>query len=171
MAGRNLRSSLSYVAANRGDVPLLRLALGVLLVVFFLLALMLQIQTSEAFLLNGSTVTFAPNWSILTQPYDLIRGTLPIEMAKAAIWGWGIELVYLVCVVGEVAVHGRWQGVFKTGAFILVIFNFWTDFNYGSLPSGPGGQLGFAGITAFVIAFFGAIGINLMWSAISDGNR
>ena len=171
MAGRNLHGTLSYVAANRGNVPILRLALGILLVVFFLLALMLQIQTSEAFLLNGSIVSFAPNWSILTQPYDLVRGALAMEMAKAVMWGWGIELVYLVCVIGELSVHGRLQGIFKTGAFVLVVFNFWTDFNYGSLPSGLGGQVAFAAITSFVVAFFGVIGLNLMWSAITDGNH
>lgn len=157
-----------YMADNRGNVPILRALLGVLLVIFFLLALMLQIQTSEAFLLNGSAVTLAPNWAILTQPYDLVRGALPTNMAKAVIWGWGIELVYLVCVIGEVSVHGRWQGWFKSGAFILVIFNFWTDYNYGTLPSGAGGQLAFAAITSFVIAFFGVLGINMIWSAISD---
>jgi hypothetical protein len=155
MAGRNIHSAVSYVAANRGNVPILRFVLGVLLVGFFLLALMLQVQTSEAFILNGSPVSLAANWGVLTQPVDLIQGKLPIDMAKAVMWGWGIELVYLVCVIGEVSVHGRLNGWFKTGAFILVVFDFWTDFQYGTLGSGPWGQVAFAGITAFIVAFFG----------------
>lgn len=167
MAKRRLASAVSYVAANRGNVPALRLILGVILVGFFLLALLLQIQTSEAFLLRGSVVTLAPNWGILSQPVDLLRGGLPIALAQAVMWGWGIELVYLVCVVGEVTVHGRLRDWFKTGAVVLVGFNIWTDFNYGSLPSGFGGQIAFAGITSFMVAFFGVIGLNLVWDAIT----
>ncbi|HLZ64437.1 MAG TPA: hypothetical protein VKR06_46510 [Ktedonosporobacter sp.] len=162
-----VRGVISHVAANGGNVPLLRLILGVVLVVFFLLALMLQVQTSEAFMLAGSPVGLAPDWGILRQPYDLLHGTLQMDMSKAVMWGWGIELVYLVCVVGEVAVS-RWQGWFKTGAIILVGFNFWTDLNYGALPSGFGGQLAFAGITSFIVAFFGVVGLGLIWGAITE---
>ena len=171
MAKRTLGRTMSYVAANRGNVPALRLVLGVVLVGFFLLALLLQIQTSEAFILSGTPVALAPNWGILSQPYDLVHGTLPITLAKAVMWGWGIELVYLVCVVGEVTVHGRLQDWFKTGAVVLVGFNLWTDFNYGSLPSGIGGQIAFAGITSFIVAFFGVIGLNLIWGAITEFGR
>lgn len=167
MAKRRLASAVSYVAANRGNVPALRLVLGVVLVGFFLLALLLQIQTSEAFLLKGTPVTLAPNWGILSQPMTLAQGQLPMTMAQAVMWGWGIELVYLVCVVGEVTVHGRLRDWFQTGAVVLVAFNFWTDFNYGSLPSGFGGQIAFAAITSFIVAFFGVIGLNLVWDAIT----
>src|SRR5438105_2085623 len=167
MAGRNIHGTVSYVAANRGNVPILRLVLGLVLVGFFLLALMLQIQTSEAFILNGSPVTLAANWGVLSQPIELLQGKLPIDMAKAVMWGWGIELVYLVCVIGEVSVHGRLGGWFKTGAFVLVAFNFWTDFQYGSLASGFWGQVAFAAITSFIVAFFGMLGLNLIWGAIT----
>jgi len=163
-----LQGAASHLAHQRGDVPLLRLVLGVILIAFFLLALMLQIQTSEAFLLGGAPVGLAPDWGTLRQPLDLVRGLLPMDLSKAVIWGWGIELVYLVCVIGEVSVQGRLQGWFKTGAILLVGFNFWTDFNYGSMPSGLGGQFAFAGITSFVVAFFGVIGLNLIWSAIVE---
>ncbi len=168
MAGRNFGSAVNYVAANRGNVPILKLLLGVVLVGFFLLALMLQIQTSEAFLLNGGPVTLAANWGVLRQPVELMQGKLTIDMAKAVMWGWGIELIYLVCVVGEVAVHGRLHGWFKTGAVILVAFDFWTDFQYGSLASGLWGQVAFAGVTAFIVAFFGLVGLNLIFSSITE---
>ncbi len=168
MSGRNIQGTVQYVAANRGNIPLLRLVLGIFLVGFFLLALMLQIQTSEAFLLNGPAVSLAPNWGILMQPIELVQGSLSINMAKAVMWGWGIELVYLICVIGEVSVHGRLQGWFKTGALVLVVFDFWTDFNYGSLGSGVWGQVAFAGITAFIVAFFGVIGLNLIWGALAQ---
>ncbi|HLQ28129.1 MAG TPA: hypothetical protein VK140_02695 [Ktedonobacteraceae bacterium] len=171
MAGRNIRGTVSYVASHRGNVPILKLVLGIVLVGFFLLALMLQIQTSETFLLGGSPVSLAANWGILSQPIDLVQGKLPIDIAKAVMWGWGIELVYLVCVVGEVSVHGRLGNWFKTGAFVLVVFNFWTDFQYGSLASGIWGQIAFAAITSFIVAFFGMVGLNLMWDSITDLSR
>src|SRR5437660_1760426 len=80
--------------------PILKLLLGVVLVSFFLLALMLQIQTSEAFLMGSSPVQLAANWGVLSQPVEVLSGQLPLDMAKAVMWGWGIELVYLVCMVG-----------------------------------------------------------------------
>ncbi len=168
MAGNRFSGAVNSLAANRGNVPILRLVLGVLLIGFFLLALMLQVQTSEAFLLNGSPVTLAANWGVLQQPVVLIQGQLPIDMAKAVMWGWGIELVYLVCVIGEVSIQGRLNGWFKTGAFILVGFNFWTDLNYGSLGSGLGGQFAFAAVTSFMVAFFGVLGLNLIWGSITE---
>ena len=100
MAGRNIHGAVSYVAANRGNIPILRLLLGVLLVGFFLLALMLQVQTSEAFILNGSPVTLATDWGVLSQPLELIQGRIPIDMAKAVMWGgalsWSTWCVWLV---------------------------------------------------------------------------
>ena len=169
MAGRNIGNTVSYVAANRGNVPVLKLLLGVILIGFFLLATLLQIQTSEAFILNGSAVSaLAPNWGILRQPVELAQGGLTTDMAKAVMWGWGIELIYLVCVVGEVTVHGRLHSWFKTGAFVLVMFDFWTDLQYGTLASGIWGQVAFASITSFIVAFFGILGINMIWSAITE---
>jgi hypothetical protein len=169
MAGRNRFTAMAtHVAAHHGDVPLLRLALGLVMIAFFLLALMVQIQSSEAFILAGSKVTPSTvDWGVISQPVALAQGSLPLDTVKAVLWGWGIELVYLVCVIGETTVH-RHVGWFRTGAVILVGFNFWTDFNYGTLASGPAGQFAFAGIAAFVVAFFGVIGLNLVFSAIND---
>src|ERR1700730_138601 len=166
-----IQQAATAVAAKRGNVPVLRLILGVILVTFFLLALLLQVQTSEAFLLRGSPVTLAANWGVLSHPVLLAQGLLPLDLAKAVMWGWGIELVYLVCVIGEVAIHGRLRGYFQTGAIVLVAFNFWTDLNYGSLASGFWGQVAFAAITSFIVAFSGIIGLDLIWSAITDMSK
>ena len=160
-------AALQQFAAKRGNVPALKIGLGVLLILIFLLALMLQVQTSEAFLLNSSAVGLSANWAILKQPFELAQGILSLNMAKAVMWGWGIESIYLVCVLGEVSIP-RWRGLFITGAFGLVMFDFWTDFNYGSLPSGMGGQFGFALVTAFIVAFFGAVGLDMIFRGISE---
>jgi len=162
------QATAASAQSGGGGAPILRLVLGAILILMFLLATMLQIQTSEAFILNGQAVGLSANWAILKQPFELAQGTLSLSMAKAVMWGWGIELVYLVCVIGEVSVHGRLGGWFKTGAFILVAFNFWTDFQYGSLASGVWGQVAFAAITSFIVAFFGMLGLNLIWDSITD---
>jgi hypothetical protein len=174
MAGDNINNRItraaSYVASNRGNIPVFRLILGVFLIGFFVLALMMDVQTSEAFLLSGGQVTFQSlNWTLVLQPVDLFQGHIhDWNIAKAIMWGWGCLLVYLVCVVGETTVHGRLGNIFKTGAFLIVAFDFWTNLNYGTLPSGWGGQIGFAAITSFIVAFFGVIGLNLIFGAITE---
>lgn len=80
-----VQGHVTNLAANRGNVPLLRLALGLLLLAFFLLALMLQVQTSEAFILQSNVVSFGANWGILVQPFDLLQGKLSVSMAEAIV--------------------------------------------------------------------------------------
>jgi hypothetical protein len=158
----------NYVASHGGDVPVLRLLLGLVLVGFFFIGLILQIQTSEAFILRGPMVGLTPNWSTLLQPYLLAKGEPSPQMAMAVMWGWGIELTYLVVVVGGATIKGSANKWFKSCAWALVAFNFWADFNYGSLPSGWGGNVGFAAITSFTVAFFGAYGLKLIWGALLE---
>jgi hypothetical protein len=176
----SMRHALSNVATNsrRANSPLPMLLLGVALIAFWVLATMLQIQTSEAFILNGAAVTFNPNWSILKQPIELIQGHLTTDMAKAAMWGWGIELIYLVCIVGYEVAH---EGVrssnrhlaawFRTGTVILIAFDAYTDFQYGQLASGFWGQVAFALVTAFIVAFFGIVGFRLIEHGLTEWSR
>src|SRR5260370_28547593 len=124
MAGRNIGKAVNYGGASRGNVPVLKLLLGGSLIVFFLLAPLRQIQTSEAFILNGSAVSvLAPNWGILKQPVALAQGPLTTDLAKSVMRGWGIELIYLVCVVVKVTVHGRLHSPLKTPAFAPPTFH------------------------------------------------
>jgi hypothetical protein len=166
MAGKNMATAARSTTTTNKNIPILKFLLGVVLVGFFLLAVILQIQTSEVFLLNGNPVQLAANWAILMQPVQLAQGQLPLDVAKAVMWGWGIEIVYLICVAGEV--FTKYSNVFKTGAVILVAFNFWTDFNFGTMASGFWGQVAFAGITSFVVAFFGVIGLELIINSIRE---
>ena len=175
-----MRHALSNVAANsrRANSPLPLLIVGLALILFWVLASVLQIQTSEAFLLRGPAVTFVPNWGILKQPLDLVQGHLTTDMAKATMWGWGIELIYLVCIVGYEVAHESVKasnrhlaGWFRTGAVALIAFDAYTDLQYGSLASGFWGQVAFAGVTAFIVAFFGVIGFRLVEHGITEWSR
>jgi hypothetical protein len=104
---RNARSTLSGVALHAGRIssPLPKIVLGVVLLAFFTVGSVLHIQTSEAFFLMGQTVRLSPNWSVLAQPWQLMNGQLDPKMAETTMWGWGIELVFLICVVGFEIAH------------------------------------------------------------------
>src|SRR5579859_6385344 len=85
--------------------------------------------------LGGSNAPRLPGGVWMQLP-DLAQGKLSLEMGKAVLYAWGVEFVYLVCVVGEVALSGRWHGWFKTGALAIVVYDFYSDFQYGTLGSG-----------------------------------
>jgi hypothetical protein len=174
------RHTLSGIAstAGRASSPLPKILVGVLLLAFFVIGSTLHIQTSEAFFLSGPAVGLSPNWHILMQPWDLVQSNLSPQMAEAVMWGWGIELVFLICVVGfEVAHDGvaagsrRMAGLFRTGTIVLILFDGYTDFQYGNVANGFWGQLGFALITAFVVFFFGTIGFRLIEHGIAEWSR
>src|SRR5260221_12689197 len=95
-----MRHALSNVASNsrRANNPLPPLIVGLALILFWVLASALQIQTSEAFLLRGPALTFAPNCGVLRHPLDLVQCHLTAAMAKQTMARWGVDLIYLVCV-------------------------------------------------------------------------
>ena len=163
---------------HKASSPVPKLLLGSALIIFWLMATLLQIQTSEAFILQGPKVTFMPNWSVFMQPFDLVQGHLSPDMAKSVMWGWGMELAFLICIVGFEVAHEsvkasskRFAAWFQTGLFILIAFDAYTDFNYGSLASGFWGQIAFAGVTVFVVMFFGTVGLRFMEQGFADWSK
>jgi hypothetical protein len=147
---------------RQGGGPLPPLVIGTTLLALWLVATLLQIQTSEAFLLGGPTVSLVPNWGILTQVPDLVQGKLTSDLAKAALWGWGIELVYLMAMVGyELAHEGvsrvnhQLSGVFQTLSIGIVAFDAYMDFRYGSL----------------IVLFFGLVGLRFIEHAFHEWHR
>ena len=180
MAKQPVRYAVSNAISNarRANSPLPVLLVGCALLLFWILASTLQIQTSEAFILKGPAVTLAPNWGILRQPLDLVQGRLSIDMAKATMWGWGIELIYLVCIVGYEVAHESVRaanrglaGWFRTGVVALIAFDAYTDIQYGQLASGFWGQVAFALVTSFIVAFFGIIGLRLIEHGLTEWSR
>ncbi len=165
-------SSLSSGSASRrgGHHPLFVIAVGIGFLILFAIALMSQIQTNEAFITHHGVVdVYHPNWEVLFQLPLLIAGQLPSAEAAASIFGWGVELIYLGFIVGyeivmdAASISGRFMGgLFKTGAWVIVGFNWWTDFNYGTLGGGTSGHVAFACAMSFIVGFFGTIGIFLI---------
>lgn len=158
--------------------PLPKLAVGVMALVLFFLVVLFQIQTSESFFLNTPSPAFFPNWQILIQPFLLFAGRLPAATAMAVMWGWIIETVFLICVVGyEIAHEGVMQANtklapwFRTGMFIILVFDAFSDFLYGTLPSGWLGQLAFAGMMSFIVFFFGTSAVHLIARGVTDWTK
>ncbi len=175
---RRVRTNVATISSTRSGSPLPLLLVGAALLLFWILASTLQIQTSEAFILKGPAVSLAPNWGILRQPFELIGGQLTIDLAKAAMWGWGIELIYLVCIVGYEVAHEvvkssnhRLAAWFRTGAIALIAFDAYTDIQYGQLASGFWGQVAFALVTSFIVAFFGVVGLRLIEHGLTQWFR
>jgi hypothetical protein len=139
-------------------------------IALFLVALMMQIQTNEAFITHAGQVNiYQPDWSILMQIPNLVLGNLKPSEAAATIFGYGIELIYLGFIIGYELLHesversGQFMaGLFKTLSWVIVLFNGWTDYNYGSLGGGFWGHLGFALVVSFIVGFFGTIGLYLL---------
>lgn len=60
---------------------------------------------------------------------------------------------------------------FSTGTVALIAFDTYTDFQYGQLASGLWGQVAFAFITAFIVAFFGIVGFRLIEHGLTEWSR
>jgi hypothetical protein len=175
---RNTPTVVTPVPKRQGGIPLPPLIIGLALLALWLVATLLQIQTSEAFLLNGPVVSLVPNWGILMQIPDLVQGKLTPDLAKATLWGWGIELVYLMAMVGyELAHEGvsranhQLASVFQTLSIGIVAFDAYMDFRYGSLASGFWGQVGFAAMTSFIVLFFGLVGLRFIEHAFQQWHK
>lgn len=158
-----------------GGAPLAKILLGVVLIGGFVYGSIISITTSEAFYLQGATANLTPNWSILAQPVWLMQGHLTSLMVGAVLWGWGVELTFLICVAGyEVAHEGvrrnsqKMAYLFMTGMVGIIVFDGWSDFQYGNVAHGIWGQVAFAAIKAFTVLFFGTVGLHLIQTGISE---
>lgn len=165
-------------STHKGPSPLLLAGLGTLCLIFWVYVSLLQIQTSESFVLGGSTVGLTPNLNVLAQIPDFVQGHLDSTMVKAVIWGWGVEILFLIAVVGHEIAHGSVRSsnrtlgtVFATGIWLIIAYNAFSDFKYGQIGTGFWGQVGFAAMTSFVVAFFGIVGVKFLEVAVKDWRK
>jgi hypothetical protein len=165
------------MSPKRKASPAFFAGLGACFLFFFAMGLLAQIGTTQAALLGGQSVDFfKPNWVILIQPLRLIGIIPPAFSGKegaAVVISWFISMVYVGCVVGNEIFDDVKTGkgviftnLFRVGIFAMVIFNFWTDFQYGiAVFEGGAGAFLFAVVVAFIVAFAGIIGIDFIEKA------
>lgn len=166
-------------AIRVGQNPIVLGLVGGLLLAAWLGVSLFQIQTTEAWALAGTPPGIANmNWGVLMQAGQLFTGNLSGAVGKAVVIGWVVELltiVFGVCL--EVAAHGvgrssdLLKSIFVFGGFGLLAFNGWTDYNYGSLPSGMCGQVFFAALMSFLVIFGLPAGIELLIRAKAEFDR
>jgi hypothetical protein len=143
---------------------------GIAFLILFFVALMMQVQTNEAFITHQGVVNvFHPNIEILVQIPNLVIGNPSQQEAMATMFGWGIELIYLGFIIGyevlQTAASRSGQlmaGIFRTFSWAGILFNFWTDANYGTIGSGLFGHIGFGLMVSFIVGFFGTVGMFLI---------
>ncbi|SRR6266568_4324375 len=160
---------------------LLLVFVGCALFLWGVMGSLVQIQTTEAFLLGARTASFIPNWEVLHQPVLLMQGiqaatgahTSPSQItsdqAMSYMGGWAIELVFLAVVVALdvclVAIRGANKHLVKfflCAVILIVMFDLYTDYLYGHLGSGQNGQILFALVMGVVVTFFNVAGIALI---------
>jgi hypothetical protein len=141
---------------------------GVLFLSFFLIAVMAQLQTTEAGVGYGGAVNiFRPDLQILLQPVNFWMGQMSAQEGAAAFVAWTVELVYLGFVfigselmTNAVSRSGKAFGkLFLLAALAVVIYNGWNDWHFGTFGTGDGGRWAFAITMSGVVGCFGAIGI------------
>jgi len=172
-------NTVQPTVVKRGSSPLVLIIVGGLILAVFVASSLLQIQTTEAYILGGSTVSLSnANWQLFLQLPAFVSGQLSGPLAEAVAVGWGMEIITLIVSVAyEVTAHAvgassdklrRWYG---TGAVILMALNGFTDYNYGTLSSGWLGQLLFAGVTSFIVVFGLVAGIACVERAFVEFRR
>lgn len=168
-------SAAKPTSTNKGHHLGIAMFVGIGMIALFVVVLVAQIQTNEAFITHkGNVNIFQPDWGIILQIPALVTGGLPADQAAAAIVGWGVELLYLGFIVGyeilKDSVHSAsgpaMARIFRSLGFVLIAFNGYTDYLYGTLGSGIGGHLAFALMCSAIVAYFGTVGwalINHSW--------
>ena len=162
-----------------GQNPFVLAILGVLLLAAWLGCSLFEIQTTEAWILQGNPPGIANvAWGVLYQFGQLASGNMSGSVGKAMVVGWAVEIITLIfgCAL-EVAAHGvgrsspELKGLFLFAGFALMAFDGYTNYNYGSLPSGQCGQLFFAGVMAFLVVFGLPASIEMLLRAKDEFTR
>jgi hypothetical protein len=169
--------------------PIVLLVVGVIVGGFYLWGNLTQIQTSEAWILQThSAVSLVPRFDLFGQIKEFFTGQLTGGALVADTWGWGIQIVLLVCSIGierpQLFIHRKYNhqmqfsesvakaarrraGIFKTVAFAMIVLDSVADFNYSS-TSGVWGQFAFSAITLTMSFFFGLIAYHLIDAGLSE---
>jgi hypothetical protein len=176
--GPTVVDSTAVVRHSHLIPPIAVAVVGCLAIIFGIgIGITIQIQTTEANLQGlVSYNAFMPNLFVFWQPVDLfINPNLSFDERMADTASWIVEVGTFIFIVGysdalEVAGSSGWimRRFWFLLSWALFIFNFESDYRYGSIPGAIHpwlGHLEFAvGISAAVM-FFPIIGLYLIRKA------
>lgn len=170
MRGSSVKKDMPASAVSRGGINgKYIMGVGVLLLVFWVVCVVTQITTNEAWISGEHTINvFRPDWFVLLQPFSFALGQSTNPMA--VLFGWGIEILYLAFSVagfalvrGSIHQSGKVLGfIFELLSYAALGINWWADYSYGTLGLGDWGHFFFACMTAFIVGAFGNIGMFLV---------
>lgn len=165
------RANVHRIHHRLGSSPLILFLLGALSLLMWAAASVVQIQTSEYLALGNNNRVASVAWQVLTQPWLLVTGQAPIQLATSWIYGWVVETVTLVFALAlAVAIHkisaanphlAKW---FLIAGGLLIILNSWADYN-----SSPGDNALVQFLIALAIGGIVVVGLPLGIGLIEHG--
>lgn len=171
--------------------PIVHVIFGGVLLLIWILANMMQVQTSEAwFLGTESARNLIPNMTIFTQFGDFFSGHMgTAEQITAFVFAWLIQSVLLVTKIGlaRVQMHvakrygnaaptetmirsaRRRVSIWNSLSVIIIVLNSIADFSYVS-HLGIWQQIAFVAVLTIATFYFGTFGIQNITAGISKMN-
>lgn len=150
--------------------------LGLICIGFWIEFIALDVQATEAFFNGGGPATLDSTMATLMQVPNVLLGSVDLHTKVIICVGWGVELIYAICVAGYQICHSavgyhnpHMAGIFRNVGLCIIAFCLWTTGNYGSNLD-FWGHLAFATITGFCSAFLGIAGVALLENvSVSSG--
>lgn len=166
--------------------PIVHTVWGMVLLVGFVLGMMLQIQSTEAWMLGEKAAALTPDISVFAQFPDFFSRHLPPDVSTAFLVAWAVELTYITIKIGTARpqshVLRRYgggsmseavlksarirAGVWSVLSWAILAFNAFTDWTY-STSLGGWQQLAFIVIVGCTTFFFGTLGIQNLVAGMS----
>lgn len=166
-----LRHRVGRLHKKLGSSPLIMFFLGALVLMLWLAGTVVQIQTSEYLALGNHTRVAGVAWGILVQPWLLIIGQAPTDLATSWIYAWFIETLTLVFAlalsvaivkIGSVNPHiVKW---FVIAGLVLIALNSYADYS-----SSPGANALVQFLIALAVGMDVTIGLPLGLGLIEHG--
>lgn len=167
----NIREHAGRAHKKLNNSPIIMWFLGALVLLLWLCATIVQIQTSEFLAMGAEQVVKSIAWNVFSQPYLLITGQAPASLQTPWMYGWVVEACTLIVGLALVAaftkigsVNRLLAKIFVGAAVLLVILNSWADFT-----SSPGSNDMIRFLVALAIGLIVTCGLPLGVGLIEYG--
>ncbi len=187
-----LSSSSPASTAQKQDVsllifpPIVHTIWGMILLGGFALGMLMQVQSTEAWMLGSATHSFVPSMSLFGQFPAFWNHQLSQPMTIAFLVAWGVELTYITIKIGTARPQAhllrkygpgasnehvtrsaqRRQAIWSVASWLIVLFNSFTDWHYASVLGGWQ-QVVFIGVLFVTTFYLGTLGVQNLTAGLS----
>jgi len=150
--------------------PIVHIALGCLLLIFWLLGTSIQIATSEAWFTHVP-LSHLPTLAILLQPWQWLHGQLPANMLAPVAFAFGVQMATVFASIGvELPRYPSWRFHAARLAIVgLIGINSAGDWQ-STQQYGTWGQFGFTMVVLFLTFVVLFLAIHSFLAAFSKMN-